>query len=272
MGCSSKDIRLKAPQRLSEENGCVRLWIVRHAERIDEMSSIWVPETDEFLYDCPITSSGHVQAQARGSWFVQELKKLNADDVDIVYSSPFLRAIQTAQCIASQLNARVQPIVGLGYCMATITANRKGRTLELLSQEKLSEKCKGIELSETDCTAEHFAQTLDRLVRSAFTEKRKQLVVVTHREVFYELDRALNGAHRRDLQQQVPYCGTVLYECFRPSSDAKMLEWKLVRRYYQKFVSSDASGGRRSSDRSSSGKNAAQPRDAEDGNLGCKSK
>lgn len=90
-------------------------------------------------------------------------------------------------------------IAGLGYCMATITANRKGRTLELLSQEKLSEKCKGIELSETDCTAEHFAQTLDRLVRSAFTEKRCDQVFQSSRfrvalagessnaNVFYEI-------------------------------------------------------------------------------------
>ena len=91
----------------------VKVWIVRHGERVDEANRMWLPAADEFDYDCPLTPLGLRQAHSRGSWVKAEFEKANLEGVDMVYSSPFLRTMQTAQGIAIHFEAPVKPTLGV---------------------------------------------------------------------------------------------------------------------------------------------------------------
>jgi len=80
-------------------------WIVRHGERIDVVEPDWLQTTSR-PHDPPLTEHGGQQAAATGA-HLQQL----GDRVDYVYTSPFLRCVQTAALIAKSIGVplRVEP-------------------------------------------------------------------------------------------------------------------------------------------------------------------
>ena len=81
------------------------VWIVRHGERIDVVEPEWL-STAERPHDPPLTEYGRQQAAVTGAHLAAR-----GDRVDFVYTSPFLRCVQTAAAIAKHLDAplRVEP-------------------------------------------------------------------------------------------------------------------------------------------------------------------
>ena len=82
------------------------IWVLRHGERADVADPTWL-ETADRPHDPPLTALGQQQAQATANALANER-------IDAIYSSPFLRCMQTAAAVARArgLPIRVEP--GLG--------------------------------------------------------------------------------------------------------------------------------------------------------------
>lgn len=82
------------------------VWIVRHGERADQADDEWWRRASR-PHDPPLTDRGFQQAAAAA-------EALNGAKVDAIYSSPFLRCVQTASEISRRhgLKIRIEP----GFC------------------------------------------------------------------------------------------------------------------------------------------------------------
>ena len=78
------------------------VWVVRHGERIDAVEKGW-KKTAARPHDPPLTPTGFEQAAATG-------RALRDHRLDAIYTSPFLRCVQTATAIAegTPVRARVR--------------------------------------------------------------------------------------------------------------------------------------------------------------------
>ncbi|MGK7936658.1 MAG: histidine phosphatase family protein [Xenococcaceae cyanobacterium] len=81
------------------------VWIARHGNRLDFVNPEWF-NTAERRYDPPLSEDGLIQAQELG----QRLKK---EKVSHIFSSPFLRTIQTANEVAEILDLPIKLEAGL---------------------------------------------------------------------------------------------------------------------------------------------------------------
>jgi broad specificity phosphatase PhoE len=71
------------------------LWLVRHAHRLDFIQPEWF-DTAVYRYDPPLSTQGFDRAIS----FAQEFSRV---PIDRIYTSPFLRTIQTADPLARLL-------------------------------------------------------------------------------------------------------------------------------------------------------------------------
>jgi broad specificity phosphatase PhoE len=81
------------------------VWIVRHRDRLDFADPDWGRRAPR-PHDPPLSPAGLVQAQALARWF-------GAQRVAHVFSSPFLRAVETAHAIAVTLRLPLKIEPGL---------------------------------------------------------------------------------------------------------------------------------------------------------------
>ena len=81
-------------------------WIVRHALREDSVHPDWV-KTAERPWDSPLAKEGFAQAEKLA-------KRLKNTNIAHLISSPFLRALQTSDCLAKVLGIPVIVDTGLG--------------------------------------------------------------------------------------------------------------------------------------------------------------
>ncbi len=81
------------------------IWLVRHADRLDFIQPEWF-ETALYPYDPPLSSLGLKSAIALAH-------KLSQAPIQRVFTSPFLRTIQTADPLAQRLQVPIQLEWGL---------------------------------------------------------------------------------------------------------------------------------------------------------------
>jgi broad specificity phosphatase PhoE len=81
------------------------LWLVRHAHRLDFIQPEWF-DTAIYPYDPPLSTQGFDRARA----IATELSRVQ---IDRIYTSPFLRTIQTADPLARLLQLPIQLEWGL---------------------------------------------------------------------------------------------------------------------------------------------------------------
>ncbi len=72
------------------------IWIARHGNRIDFVNPAWF-DTAERPYDPHLSDDGKVQAQ-------QLANRLGTEKITHIFTSPFLRTVQTANYVAEALN------------------------------------------------------------------------------------------------------------------------------------------------------------------------
>ncbi|MEL7038157.1 MAG: histidine phosphatase family protein [Cyanobacteria bacterium J06592_8] len=82
------------------------VWIARHGNRIDFVNPEWF-NTAERRYDPHLSDDGFVQAQ-------QLANRLVGEGITHIFSSPFLRTVQTANLVAETLNLPLKLQWGLG--------------------------------------------------------------------------------------------------------------------------------------------------------------
>ena len=78
------------------------VWVVRHGERIDSVEKGW-KKTAARPHDPPLTPAGFEQAAATG-------RALREHRLDAIYTSPFLRCVQTATAIVEAMGPGAPPI------------------------------------------------------------------------------------------------------------------------------------------------------------------
>jgi broad specificity phosphatase PhoE len=81
------------------------VWIARHANRLDFVNPDWF-KTAERRYDPPLSNDGLIQAQELG-------ERLKQENIKHIFSSPFLRTIQTADRVAKALDLPIKIEAGL---------------------------------------------------------------------------------------------------------------------------------------------------------------
>ena len=81
------------------------VWIARHGNRLDFVNPEWF-NTAERRYDPPLSKDGFIQAQELG-------KRLTKENISHIFSSPFLRTIQTANEVAEILDLPIKLEAGL---------------------------------------------------------------------------------------------------------------------------------------------------------------
>ena len=103
MGNGDAYRRVTRSMTLAETKQTGSVWIVRHGERADVVDPDW-HLTAARPHDPPLTEAGFQQAAATAA-------ALQEERIDAVYTSPFLRCVQTAAVIAVALDAplRIEP-------------------------------------------------------------------------------------------------------------------------------------------------------------------
>ena len=82
------------------------IWILRHALSEDSVHPDWVKNADR-PWDPPLAKEGFSQAE-------KVAKRLKTANIDHLFSSPFLRALQTSDCVGKALGIPVIVDTGLG--------------------------------------------------------------------------------------------------------------------------------------------------------------
>jgi broad specificity phosphatase PhoE len=105
------------------------VWIARHGNRHDFVYPEWF-NTAERRYDPPLSEDGLIQAQQLG-------QRLRSENIGHIFSSPFLRAIQTADRVAEVLDLSIKLEAGLGEWLNPdwMTYNPKTHPRKLLEVE-----------------------------------------------------------------------------------------------------------------------------------------
>lgn len=123
------------------------VWHVRHGQKCNEVQGAerqaWV-QSPRFMrvgyFDTFLTRHGHVQASRAGLYLKSLPFNQRVGGFDVVYTSPLVRAVQTAVCVSQGLgNLPLQVVPGLSSCTAALV--RIGRTAQdnLMSDEEIRE-------------------------------------------------------------------------------------------------------------------------------------
>ena len=86
------------------------LYLVRHGQRLDTVNNKWFTPDDN-KYDPPLSEKGYWQAQRLA-------ERLSHEPIDWLFSSPYLRALQTIQPTAAALDMPFYVDDGLGEWLA----------------------------------------------------------------------------------------------------------------------------------------------------------
>lgn len=82
------------------------LYLVRHGQRLDTVQKQWYSPNDN-QYDPPLSPEGMGQAY-------QIAQRLQSEPIDTIFTSPYLRALQTAHPIAEALDLPLYVEAGVG--------------------------------------------------------------------------------------------------------------------------------------------------------------
>ena len=112
------------------------VWIARHGNRLDFVNPEWF-NTAKRRYDPPLSEDGWIQAKELAN-------RLKGEPIEHIFSSPFLRTIQTAYCVAQALNLPIKLEVGLSEWL---NPDWMSETPEIHPQEFLAQQYPRIDWS-----------------------------------------------------------------------------------------------------------------------------
>lgn len=175
-----------------------RIWIVRHGNREDFQNPGWA-RTAERPYDPALSDDGETQAQEVG-------RSLCNEPVDYIFSSPFLRTIQTASHIADALDLPVCLEPGIGEILPDIQCMPA-----LLSREKRAQRFPRINWSYNAAGSLNYPENAEAghnraaAAAQALTSRYpdKNLLLVTHGAPVVGIVKGLTGLTERIT---VPLC------------------------------------------------------------------
>lgn len=114
------------------------IWITRHGNRYDFVNPDWFI-TAQLRYDPHLAEDGIIQAQELG-------ERLKVENITHIFSSPFLRTVQTAHEVAEILDLPIKLEAGLGEWL---NPNWMDHDPEIRSPEILAQDYPRIDLNYT---------------------------------------------------------------------------------------------------------------------------
>jgi broad specificity phosphatase PhoE len=137
------------------------VWIARHGNRLDFVNPEWF-NTAERPYDPPLSEDGIVQAKQLG-------QRLVGEKIKQIFASPFLRTVQTANCVADLLDLPIKLESGLSEWLNPAWMKSEPEKLSLDELHKLFPR---IDRSYTSRVIAHYPETSENVLeRTAETAK-----------------------------------------------------------------------------------------------------
>lgn len=140
------------------------IWITRHGNRYDFVHPEWF-NTALRPYDPPLSEDGLIQAQELG-------KRLQTEKIEHIFSSPFLRTIQTANRIAKFLDLPIKLEAGLSEWLNPEWMSQQP---QLQPKEMIKKYYFRIDWSYESCVIPHYPES-EKDMRARTAETVRQLV------------------------------------------------------------------------------------------------
>lgn len=138
------------------------VWIARHANRLDFVTPEWF-NTAERPYDPPLSEDGFVQAQELG-------ERLKGEGITHIFTSPFLRTVQTANEVAEILDLPLK--LEWGLC-EWLNAEWMPEMPETQAPEVLAQQYPRIDLSYSSRVVPQYPETDEGCVQRAGETARR---------------------------------------------------------------------------------------------------
>ena len=184
-------------------------------------------------YDPPLTKRGKILAKTTA-------KKMKESGIipKIVYSSPMIRTLETAEQIAQEFGVGVKIIYGLSECAAVV--KKYGfEKIEFLDYDEIASACPKLKIyGSIDTKPEKFHHSVKR-VATDLSEKDnagEHLIIVTHREGIRSFSKKFTETPIR----QTPYCCIAQFKFIRSYKiDMIKSEWFVQNILLDRIVSND---------------------------------
>lgn len=167
----------------------LKIWLVRHAHRLDFIQPAWF-ETANLPYDPPLSALGWQQS-------LELVAKLQNSHVKKIFTSPYLRTIQTAYPIAQSLGLSIQVEEGLREWLHPEWSPSLPETLpiEILASQGLL-----IDLGYQSQVSPVYSETIDQLlarsaqvIRNIIYLSQDSVLIVAHKHLLLGMVAALVG-------------------------------------------------------------------------------
>jgi broad specificity phosphatase PhoE len=174
---------------LNEKSMRLNIWLVRHAHRLDFVQPEWF-ETAPLPYDPPLSALGWQQS-------LELVAKLQNSHIQKIFTSPYLRTIQTAYPIAQSLGLSIQVEEGLREWLHPEWSLSLPETLpiEILEMQGLP-----IDLGYQSQVSPTYSETIDQLlaranvvIRNIIHLSQYSVLIVAHKHVLLGMVAALTG-------------------------------------------------------------------------------
>ncbi len=129
------------------------VWIARHGNRLDFVNPEWF-NTAECPYDPPLSEDGIIQAKQLG-------QRLVGENIKQIFASPFLRTVQTANCVADLLDLPIKLESGLSEWLNPAWMKSDP---EKLSRQELHKLFPRIDLSYKSRVIAHYPETSENVL------------------------------------------------------------------------------------------------------------
>ena len=165
------------------------IWLVRHAHRLDFIQPEWF-ETAPLPYDPPLSALGWQQS-------LELVAKLQNSHIQQIFTSPYLRTIQTAYPIARSLGLSIQVEEGLREWLHPEWSSSLPETLPI---EILARRGIPIDLGYQSQILPVYFESIDQLLARAATaiytivgSSQDSVLIVAHKHLLLGMVAALTG-------------------------------------------------------------------------------
>jgi broad specificity phosphatase PhoE len=183
------------------------LYVVRHGQRRDSVDPDWEDVADR-VHDPPLTELGRWAAWRVGRRFAE-----TGPEFDVVYASPFLRTVETADEICREVGTTVGLEPGLGEYRNPEWFDTDPETLP---PDRLSERFGTVRVGHTPHVVPAFPETHDA-ARARIATATRRLAEGTHGSVLVvghgiTVAGVIEGLVGSDADVKAPLCGVTRLE------------------------------------------------------------
>jgi broad specificity phosphatase PhoE len=167
------------------------LIVIRHGSRMDFENPEWHKQADR-PHDPPLTKNGLQQAGETAGF-------LKGIDISHLFSSPFYRAVQTADAIAKKFNLKIKVEHGFSEWMNPQWFNQRPR---ILNQQQLSQEFETLDMNYQSYIYPEFPETpatnglykrVNYALEQIIDNYDGTIVIVGHGATIHEAGNALLG-------------------------------------------------------------------------------